>query len=182
MKELEATIRKDCVRTFSHLLFFKSQVIQDCIVRLLLVFAANHPEIGYKQGMTDVAAMLFLCLYCDHAKIPVVESESSSFRQHTITILDSHLRFNSKKVDEESILFLKQATNDQKKIVEGLHILTSVAFLEHDCYAMFAVIIDQMQGCFIDNQSDSDLNGRIDHIISIVNDFDSTIINHFSVW
>ena len=65
LKETEAMIRKDCIRTFNSLLFFKSMVVQDMVVRLLLVFALSHPTIGYKQGMTDILAILILCLFCE---------------------------------------------------------------------------------------------------------------------
>ena len=64
-EESEQTIRKDCTRTFSQLLFFKSSAVQDLIVRLLLVFAFAHPEIGYKTGMADLLPVLRLCLSCD---------------------------------------------------------------------------------------------------------------------
>lgn len=183
LKELEGIIRNDCVRTFSHLLFFKSQAIQDSIVRLLMVFAVHQPVIGYKQGMTDVAAMLLLCLYCDHAKVPVVETESSNFRQHSVTILDSHLRFNKKQYEEESTLFYKQATARQLRLVEKLHELTSIQYMEHDCYLMFSAIINQMQDCFIDTHSDSssNLNSRIQQILSIVDAFEPSITCHLAV-
>ena len=44
LRELEQVIRKDCTRTFSDYLFFKSSLIQDLVVRLVLVYSVEHSE------------------------------------------------------------------------------------------------------------------------------------------
>lgn len=181
LKEMEKAIRNDCVRTFSHMLFFKSQVIQDMIIRLLLVFAADNPSISYKQGMTDVVAILLLCLYCDHAKIPVNDENSSSFHQHTVTILDSHLKFHSKQYEESKQQFIQSASSQQLEELTSLHQLTATEFIEHDCFIMLTAIVHQIQGCYVEKGHPTNLNSRISTILSIVNQYDSMIISHMEV-
>lgn len=178
---MEKAIRNDCVRTFSHMLFFKSQVIQDMIIRLLLVFAADNPSISYKQGMTDVVAVLLLCLYCDHAKIPVNDENTSSFHQHTVTILDSHLKFHNKQYEESKQQFIQSASPQQLETLTCLHQLTATEFIEHDCYIMLTAIIQQIQGCYVEQGHPTNLNSRIDNILSIVNEYDSIILQHMEV-
>ena len=78
LRETETIIRNDCVRTFSSLLFFKSAVVQEMVVRLLLVFASNHPTIGYKQGMTDILSILLLCLFCERWRCDSLHNIKSS--------------------------------------------------------------------------------------------------------
>lgn len=76
-------MRKDCTRTFSQLLFFRSAVIQDMIVRLLLVFTLEHPDLGYKQGLTDLVAILLLCVYCDRDRGSDLSDASSDASQQS---------------------------------------------------------------------------------------------------
>ena len=90
LHDIEMMIRKDCSRTFSNLLFFKSSVVQDLVVRLLLVFAVDHPTLGYKQGMTDILAILLLCLFCERWRGDSDDSFGGMSR-HTRELLDSHL-------------------------------------------------------------------------------------------
>ena len=78
LRETETIIRNDCIRTFSSLLFFKSAVVQEMVVRLLLIFASNHPTIGYKQGMTDILSILLLCLFCERWRSASLQNEHSS--------------------------------------------------------------------------------------------------------
>ena len=152
------------------------------IVHLLLVFSYSFPMIGYKQGMTDVVALLLLCLYCDHSKIPLLSEEHHSLQQHSITVLDCHLKFNSHQYEQDMQLFQQQATSYQQELINGLFILTDTHYLEHDCYLMLTAIIHQIQGCYIEKNECSNLNEHIEHILSIVNEYDSSIILHMNVF
>ena len=100
LHDIEMMIRKDCSRTFSNLLFFKSSVVQDLVVRLLLVFAVDHPTLGYKQGMTDILAILLLCLFCERWRGDSDDSFGGMSR-HTRELLDSHLKVDRRRMEAE---------------------------------------------------------------------------------
>ena len=100
LHDIETMVRKDCSRTFSNLLFFKSSVVQALVVRLLLIFAVEHPQLGYKQGMTDILAILLLCLFCERWRGNSDDSFGGMSR-HTRELLDSHLKVDRGRMEEE---------------------------------------------------------------------------------
>ena len=97
LRELEQVIRKDCTRTFSDYLFFKSSLIQDLVVRLVLVYSVEHSEMGYKQGMTDILAVLLLCLFCE-----LNRHRSGEGNNHTWELLDSHLKYQKERLEKDN--------------------------------------------------------------------------------
>lgn len=201
-QESEQTIRKDCTRTFSQLLFFKSSAVQDLIVRLLLVFAFAHPEIGYKQGMTDLLAMLLLCLYCDRWRLGGRESgeggkecgeggrESGeggtecgegSLPQRTQDVLDEHLRFQRQVYRQEAEAFQRTLSPSQRKAMACLQVLTSSEYLEHDCFCLLEAVFAPLRGCYVSENSDSTLESRMDQVMWVVGNWDSALVSHLDV-
>ena len=187
-QESEQTIRKDCTRTFSQLLFFKSSAVQDLIVRLLLVFAFAHPEIGYKQGMTDLLAVLLLCLYCDRWRLGGRESgeggrESGegSLPQRTQDILDEHLRFQRQVYRQEAEAFERTLSPSQRKAMACLRVLTASEYLEHDCFCLLEAIVAPLRGCYVSENSDSILESRMDRVMWVVESWDSALVSHLDV-
>jgi TBC1 domain family member 5 len=53
--------------------FFSAPTVQLCLRRVLLVYALSHPRLAYRQGMHEVAALLFNVLYNDAAAGKPVE-------------------------------------------------------------------------------------------------------------
>ena len=100
LHDIETMVRKDCSRTFSNLLFFKSSVVQALVVRLLLIFAVEHPQLGYKQGMTDLLAILLLCLFCERWRGNSEETFGGMSR-HTRDLLDAHLKVDRRRIEAE---------------------------------------------------------------------------------
>lgn len=187
-QESEQTIRKDCTRTFSQLLFFKSSAVQDLIVRLLLVFAFAHPEIGYKQGMTDLLAVLLLCLYCDRWRLGGRESgeggrESGegSLPQRTQDVLDEHLRFESQVYRQEAEAFEGTLSPSQRKAMACLQVLTASEYLEHDCFCLLEAVFAPLRGCYVSETSDSTLESRMDRVMWVVGSWDSALVSHLDV-
>lgn len=180
----EQTIRKDCTRTFSQLLFFKSAAVQDLIVRLLLVFAFAHPEIGYKQGMTDLLAVLLLCLYCDRWRLGGEgggEGENS-LPQRTQDVLDEHLRFQSQAYRQEAEAFRRTLSPSQRHAIACLQILTSSKYLEHDCFCLLEAVFAPLRGCYVSDNSDSSLESRMDRVMWLVGRWDSALGSHLAVF
>ena len=180
----EQTIRKDCTRTFSQLLFFKSAAVQDLIVRLLLVFAFAHPEIGYKQGMTDLLAVLLLCLYCDRWRLGGGgEGEGeNSLPQRTQDVLDEHLRFQSQAYRQEAEAFRRTLSPSQRHAIACLQILASSKYLEHDCFCLLEAVFAPLRGCYVSDNSDSSLESRMDRVMWLVGRWDSALGSHLAVF
>lgn len=188
-RENEQMIRKDCTRTFSHLLFFKSSAVQDLIVRLLLVFAFSHPEIGYKQGMTDLLAVLLLCLYCDRWRLGETESSGieeeccgGGFPRRTQDVLDEHLRFQSKVYRQEAEVLQRTLSHSQRKALAYFQVLTSSDYLEHDCFSLLEAVFIPLRGFYVSDNSDSTLESRMDRIILLVRNWDSALVSHLNVF
>lgn len=180
-QESEQTIRKDCTRTFSQLLFFKSSAVQDLIVRLLLVFAFAHPEIGYKQGMTDLLAVLLLCLYCDRWRLGGRESGEGSLPQRTQDVLDEHLRFQSQVYRREAEAFQGTLSPSQRQAMACLQVLTASEYLEHDCFCLLEAGFNPLRGCYVSDSSDSTLESRMDRVMWVVGSWDSALVSHLDV-
>ena len=180
-EESEQTIRKDCTQTFSQLLFFKSSAVQDLIVRLLLVFAFAHPEIGYKQGMTDLLAMLLLCLYCDRWRLGGRESGEGSLPQRTQDVLDEHLCFQSQVYRQEAEAFEGTLSPSQRKAMACLQVLTASEYLEHDCFCLLEAVFAPLRGCYVSETNDSTLEWRIDRVMWVMGNWDSALVSHLDV-
>ena len=178
-------IRKDCTRTFSHVLFFKSAVIQDMIVRLLLVFTLEHPDIGYKQGLTDLVAILLLCVYCERDKdsTPPPSDGGFALQQHTLDVLDAHLRFQPQLHDQQSRAFEAVATPEQHAMIAGLRELTATEFIEHDCYLLLLALFRPLVGCYSAQYeaSPDGIEHRIERVVALVTEWKPAVAETFSV-
>lgn len=64
---LEREIRKDLNRTQGNDKFFREPAVQATLMRILVVYARENEEIGYKQGMNEILAIVFKLLH--HEKI-----------------------------------------------------------------------------------------------------------------
>lgn len=213
MREIEATVRKDCTRTFSQLLFFRSAVIQDMIVRLLLVFTLEHPDLGYKQGLTDLVAILLLCVYCDRDRgsdLSDLSSDASSkasgdggdannpsssaegdgdaadpfaLQQHTLDVLDAHLRFQPQLHQKQNALFARAASAEQRALVAALGGLTATAAVEHDCYLLLAALIRPLRGCYSAQfeASPEGLEQRMQRVMALVAERRPAVPDTFAV-
>ena len=201
MREIEATVRKDCTRTFSQLLFFRSAVIQDMIVRLLLVFTLEHPDLGYKQGLTDLVAILLLCVYCDRDRgsgLSDASSDASSkasaegdndavdpfaLQQHTLDVLDAHLRFQPQLHQKQNALFARAASAEQRALVAALGGLTATVAVEHDCYLLLAALIRPLRGCYSAQfeASPEGLEQRMQRVMALVAERRPAVPDTFAV-
>lgn len=60
--ELRKTIRQDVQRTFPDLPYFRDPQVQYDLSNVLFLHATNHPDIGYRQGMHELLAAIFLAV------------------------------------------------------------------------------------------------------------------------
>ena len=55
-------IKNDVIRTFQHHKFFTYNIIQETLISILCVWASHH-DLGYLQGMNEIAAIIFERLF-----------------------------------------------------------------------------------------------------------------------
>jgi hypothetical protein len=65
VQELSRTVGLDLERLYPGDPFFSAAPVQQCLRRVLMVYALHHPRLAYRQGMHEVAAVLFSILYRD---------------------------------------------------------------------------------------------------------------------
>ncbi|KAF8654199.1 hypothetical protein AX16_003726 [Volvariella volvacea WC 439] len=63
--ELRKTISQDVERTFPDIAFFRDTGVQRQLTTILFLWAVNHPEIGYRQGMHELLAPLYFTVDYD---------------------------------------------------------------------------------------------------------------------
>ncbi|EJU05342.1 RabGAP/TBC [Dacryopinax primogenitus] len=58
--ELRKVIRQDVERIFPEISYFSSQTVRENLTDILFIYCVTHPEIGYRQGMHEVAGTILL--------------------------------------------------------------------------------------------------------------------------
>jgi len=58
-------IQIDVPRTNPHLPLFQSSIVQQCLARVLYIWAIRHPASGYVQGINDLATPFFVVFLSD---------------------------------------------------------------------------------------------------------------------
>lgn len=74
--QLRATINQDVTRTFQDHPLFREPATQRVLDEVLFVWARQHGDIGYRQGMHEVAAIVFWVLHGDRALDPALASDA----------------------------------------------------------------------------------------------------------
>jgi TBC1 domain family protein 5 len=57
--ELKTTISQDVIRTFPSLLLFRDPKVQEVLERILFIWCKLNPDIGYRQGMHELVAVIY---------------------------------------------------------------------------------------------------------------------------
>lgn len=71
------TVQQDVERTFPDIPFFQNSQVQKDLTIILFIIAQNNKMIGYRQGMHEIAACLYMAIYFDSLE----RSEDPSFQQ-----------------------------------------------------------------------------------------------------
>ena len=144
------------------------------------MFVLTHPEIGYKQGMTDLLAILLLCVYCDRWRVDLNVSSSYALQQHTQEVLDEHLRFQSALYRAEAEQFQRTLSTPQRQILACLHVITSNEYVEHDCFILLESLFAPLQNCYVASDN-TFFETRMDQIITLTKYWDPILITHLEV-
>ena len=62
-QELKSTIMLDIDRTYQDRELFQQKFVKDLMVNVLFVWAKNNPDLGYKQGLNELLAVLVFVAY-----------------------------------------------------------------------------------------------------------------------
>ncbi|CAA7271746.1 unnamed protein product [Cyclocybe aegerita] len=73
--ELRKVIAQDVERTFPDIPFFRESDIQDQLTDILFLYSVLHPSIGYRQGMHELLAPLYLAVNFDSITDDEVQDE-----------------------------------------------------------------------------------------------------------
>lgn len=68
--DLAWAIYKDVLRTKGEIQYFRQETIQAIILRVLLVWSLEHSEVGYKQGMSELLAVILALLENEKVERP----------------------------------------------------------------------------------------------------------------
>lgn len=71
--QLKTTINQDVTRTFQDMPFFREAATQKTLDQVLFVWSRQHGEVGYRQGMHEVAAVVLWVLHNDRLVSPATD-------------------------------------------------------------------------------------------------------------
>lgn len=115
-EELRETISKDVERTFPDIPYFRSPDIRRILTTILFLWSIEHPDIGYRQGMHELLAVILIVF--DRDSLSSSPSSSSSPTTTTTTAMKGPITLSpqigsfedrsisSKEVDRIMILVL----------------------------------------------------------------------------
>lgn len=97
--DLEKEILQDVERTYPEFEFFQIESIKQMMLRILFIYARQHPDITYKQGMHEILAPLIFVFYREQINNdkPVNSDQefeymlSSKYLEHDAFTLFSHI-------------------------------------------------------------------------------------------
>lgn len=111
-------MKKDVERTLQEFKLFKDILVQQKMEELLFIWAKEHPEFKYQQGMNELLAVVVVCLLTEAATVKTQTDKASSE--------DSE--------EEDEALGVSA-----KRLYSELH---DPAFIWADAYAIFNRIMD----------------------------------------
>ncbi|KDO19297.1 hypothetical protein SPRG_15236 [Saprolegnia parasitica CBS 223.65] len=176
-------IQRDVVRTRCAMPYFREPETQAMLIRILFIYAQEHSDMGYHQGMGELLAVMVYLLYIEQFPLAAAPSSIPDCRWsfENISVIhgapvdengawDDNSYVHVDVVDvarAPSILekgqfldshpFLsddsKPTTACKETIVELLQAVTCGDCIEHDAYALFAALMDRMTGVFCPTES-----------------------------
>ena len=121
-EDLKKEIFRDLERTYPEHDFFQTAETQNSLCRALFVYARDHPECGYRQGMHELLAPMYY----------VVHTESTAFgamvAEHTGDALAA------------------------RAAVQEMRVILDPRFIEHDSYALFAALMNTAEEFFLQSK------------------------------
>lgn len=66
-RETKELIKQDVLRTLQEFEYFKRTSTRDTLTQILYLWAAEHPDPGYKQGMNELLAVILIVFDTERA-------------------------------------------------------------------------------------------------------------------
>jgi len=145
-KDVEDQIRKDVLRTQGGMDFFKRQEVQDMMLRILLVWARSHPNVSYKQGMSELLAVTVYLLYIEQwpEEIPLtpdVRQIPEGVEKGNDALGKGETKGGNTTKEEP----LPSKSLDAMSILPHL---TDGNYLEHDAFAMLSRMMNRISSLY----------------------------------
>jgi len=138
--EMIKTIKLDLRRTYPEHAFFANKQTQLKMLNILFTWSKSHPEISYRQGMNELLAPILLINTVQRSLDSVQLLEEEDWN-------DAGLGMNK----EDSLWLLSTGPgNERKDVLEEelslklLRLAQDKAFVEHDSYFVFSLVMDAM--------------------------------------
>lgn len=143
--DFQRQIWKDVVRTQQSIAWFVEKETQDLIARILLVWSLAHPDVGYKQGMNELLAVI-LYLVCTERGGLSGKGHLALLKEVTEGTEERNKEGNKEGNKEEN----KSKEFDAKQMhIHGLlDVLLDPQFCEHDAYLIFSLVMVRMEPVF----------------------------------
>lgn len=155
--ELLDEIWKDITRTYSERQLFSDSNTRQLLQRVLFTWTRENPQFGYKQGMNEIAAILFLInhsqkiVYNNQTNLNSIESKNGEYKENNFSLelifsqdsieADTYIMFNSimnffgLKYMFQSI-FNECNSNDN----DSLHDNSNKPPIVHRCINIYAIL------------------------------------------
>ena len=128
-------IWKDVTRTQQTIAWFVEAETQELMHRILLVWSLAHQDVGYKQGMNELLAVL-LYLICTERGGLGGEGHAELRQEVQTDRVDRPEGENA------------QPFQGQEEVHDILDSMLDPAYCEHDAYMLFSLIMGRMEGVF----------------------------------
>lgn len=76
--EFRKKIDMDVKRTFPEIEFFRSDHVQESLINILFCYSRRFPELSYRQGMHELAAIIFLVVHQDRHQEEAVAAAAAA--------------------------------------------------------------------------------------------------------
>ena len=128
--EFRKKIDMDVKRTFPELEFFRSDHVQESLINILFCYSRRFPELSYRQGMHELAAIIFLVVYQDrhHEEAVAATAAAAATGAGEAAAASADVRGHVKLVMDQT-------------------------YIAHDVYAMFSVVMDIASPWFMQHQA-----------------------------
>lgn len=139
--ELKRLILQDVVRTFPDLEYFQQPQVRENLANILFIYAREHPDLGYRQGMHELLGPLLWVLQTDidYYKQAKDSTEATNLSKDSAEATNQ----NNDDNNEEKVNNGEKMTEKDLGRVIPAH-LFSKEFFEHDAYSLFDAVMEGM--------------------------------------
>ena len=162
--DFQRQIWKDVVRTQQSIAWFVEKETQDLCARVLLVWSLAHPEVGYKQGMNELLAVIVYLVCTERGGLGgdghlsllrgVTFGDTNSGTNADVDVDTDEAKEAAMMASLSSALGNNKQDNDaggdvtQMSIHKLLDVLLDPKYCEHDAYLLFSLVMVRMEPVF----------------------------------